>query len=325
MSHRLAISVPATAAGHRLDRFLATQSDLSRTRLQELIRQGMVTVNGSAARASQALKEGDALVVLVPEPEATRLVPEDIPLAVAYEDDDLVVVDKPAGLVVHPGAGVKHGTLVHALVHRYPDIEGVGGVRRPGIVHRLDKDTSGLMVVAKTDRAYQALVRDLAARRLKRVYRALAWGDPRAESGVLDAPIGRDPRNRKRMAVVARGGKAARTRFRVEERFGVVCLLRLELETGRTHQIRVHLAWAGHPVVGDAVYGGGRKRLSAPVAERNLAVELLERIGRQALHAAELDMIHPVTGSPLRLRSPLPADFAEALAWLRVNRPASPR
>jgi 23S rRNA pseudouridine1911/1915/1917 synthase len=274
-------------------------------------------VNGKLARAAQPLHAGDALRVEIPDPEPTDLVPEDLPLRVVFEDEHLAVVDKPAGLVVHPGAGVPRGTLVHALVHRYPGIAGVGGVRRPGLVHRLDKDTSGLLVVAKTDRAYQGLVAQLASRALKRIYVALVWGTPRDAQGVLEAPIGRHPRHRKRMAVVKQGGKPARTRYRVTERFGFASLLRLELDTGRTHQIRVHLSWAGYPVVGDRVYGGGRKRLSGGQPERSLPRRLLDQVSRQALHAAELEFTHPITGTRLRFQSPLPEDLADALGLLR--------
>ncbi len=319
--------MPIASAGQRLDRFLAgARTELTRSRIQGLIRAGRVTVNGKTVRASRLLRAGDELRLEVPDPEPTGLLPEDLPLNVIYEDDHLAVVDKPAGMVVHPGAGVSRGTLVHALVHRYPSIEGVGGVRRPGLVHRLDKDTSGLMVVAKTETSYHRLVAALAARTLKRTYSALVWGEPGDTAGVLEAPIGRDPRHRQRMAVVTRGGKPARTRFRVEERFGIAALLRVELDTGRTHQIRVHLAWAGHPVVGDPVYGGRAKmRLSESHLQRNLARELLDGLGRQGLHAAELEFQHPVTGAPLHLQSPLPEELLQALRLLRARSNQPPR
>jgi len=317
--------VPSAAAGERLDRFLAgARTDLSRTRVQSLIKSGHVRVNDARARASLALRAGDVVFLEIPDAEPSVLAPEEIPLAVVYEDEYLAVVDKPAGMVVHPGAGVKRGTLVHALVHRYPGIEGVGGVRRPGLVHRLDKDTSGLLVVAKSERAYRGLVEAMAGRKVSRVYRALVWGEPTRAAGRIEGAIGRDPRHRQRMAVVSRGGKAAVTHFRVEERFGIASLLRVELETGRTHQIRVHLAWIEHPVVGDPTYGGRRKRLSAPEAQRNLAGELLGCLGRQALHAAELRFAHPITGVEIDLRSPLPGDMQGALAMLRRRGPGSP-
>jgi 23S rRNA pseudouridine1911/1915/1917 synthase len=213
---------------------------------------------------------------------------------------------------------VRSGTLVHGLLHHVPEIAGVGGPGRPGIVHRLDKDTSGLMVVAKTERAYRALVEALRRRQVRRTYRALVWGRPRAEEGVIEGAIGRDPRERKRMAVVTRGGKAARTRWRVLGRYGPFAELEVGLDTGRTHQIRVHLAHQRMPVVGDSVYGGrGKKLLSLAGAERSLAGALLDRLPRQALHASELELDHPVTGERLRFESPIPLDFAGALELLR--------
>jgi 23S rRNA pseudouridine1911/1915/1917 synthase len=310
-----------------VDRFLATaQTDLSRNRIQALIREGRVTVNGRAARASTALRAGDRVRVKLPEPRASALEPEALPLAIVHEDDAVIVVDKPAGLVVHPGAGNASGTLVHALLHRYPEIAGVGGEGRPGIVHRLDKDTSGLLVVARTAAAHRVLVARLRDRQVRRRYVALVWGDVRPSEGRVEGAIGRDPRQRKRMAVVRRGGKPAATRWKVRERFGLVTLLDVELESGRTHQIRVHLAHAGHPVVGDAVYGGrGKKLLSASPLQRSLAHALLGALPRQALHASELDFPHPTTGGEVRFRSPLPEDFARALEHVRLaGRPPRP-
>ncbi len=246
------------------------------------------------------------------------LAPEDIPLSVLYEDDSILVVDKPAGMVVHPGAGVAAGTLVHALLHRDPQIADVGGATRPGIVHRLDRDTSGLMVVARTARAYRLLVLAIKNRDVKRRYLALVWGSPRAAQGLVEGAIGRDPRHRQRMAVVGRGGKPARTRWRVAERFGWCTAIDVALETGRTHQIRVHLAHLGHPVVGDRTYGGrARMRLRLSAAERSLAGSLLDLLPRQALHASQLEFAHPIRGVMLRFDAPLPADLAHALAWLR--------
>jgi 23S rRNA pseudouridine1911/1915/1917 synthase len=318
----LELVVPEPSQGERLDRFLATApTDLSRSRLQGLIRAGHVSVNGRAARASLRLRDGDTVRVELPAPEPSQLEPEDLPLAIVHEDEDLIVVDKPAGLVVHPGSGVRSGTLVHALLHRHPEVAVVGGAGRPGIVHRLDKDTSGLMVIARTPRAYLALVEALRARRVSRVYDALVWGSPATASGAIEGAIGRDPRDRKRMTVVRRGGKPARTRFRVEERFGPVSRLRLELESGRTHQIRVHLAAQGLPVVGDPLYGGRpKKQLSLRESERSLAQNLLRSLPRQALHASELSLTHPATGEQLTFRSPWPDDFQQALALLRAFR-----
>jgi len=316
----LRFQVPATSHGERLDRFLATaQTDLSRSRLQTLILAGHVSVNGRPARASQRLRDGDWVALEAPPAaEGPALEAEPLPIPVVFEDEHLLVIDKPAGLVVHPGAGVPRGTLANALLHHAPSIRGVGGADRPGIVHRLDKDTSGLLVVAKTARVHRALVEMMRRRAVRRIYRALVWGDPGAESGVIDAPVGRDPRQRKRMAVVTRGGRAALTRWRVSERFGPVTLLELRLESGRTHQIRVHLAHLRLPVVGDPTYGGRpKKQLSADQRQRSLAADLLECLPRQALHAAELAFTHPVTGEERTFTSPDPPDLTAALARLR--------
>jgi 23S rRNA pseudouridine1911/1915/1917 synthase len=327
MTRVLDLSVPSPRTGERLDRFLAAvQTDLSRSRLQGLIRSGRVSVNGRAARASQRLRDGDRVRVEVPEPEPTTLAAEPLPLAIVHEDLDLVVLEKPAGLVIHPGAGVRRGTLVHALLHRYPEIAAVGGATRPGIVHRLDKDTSGLLVVARSARAYRVLVEALRAREVKRTYTALVWGEPRQAEGVIETALGRHPKDRKRMAVLTRGGKPARTRWRVVERFGVASRLEVGLDTGRTHQIRVHLAHLGHPVVGDPVYGGrGKKLLSLREAERSLATELLKCLPRQALHASALELTHPATGTRLAFGSPLPEDLERALDLLRAHRARGPR
>jgi 23S rRNA pseudouridine1911/1915/1917 synthase len=313
--------VPEAETGERLDRFLAAaQTDLSRSVLQALIKEGRVHVGGRAVRPSHRLRAGDQVVVELPEPRSIALEPEEIPLDVRYEDDDLAVIAKPAGLVVHPGAGVARGTLVHALLHRYPEIASVGGPGRPGIVHRLDKDTSGLLVVARTPRSYRALVEALRARHVKRTYQALVWGEPRGAAGVIEGAIARDPRDRRRMAVTRRGGKAARTRWKVEERFGVATRLEIELDTGRTHQIRVHLSHAGHPVVGDPVYGGRTKKvLSLGATDASLGQAILKSLSRQALHASKLELSHPVTGRTMSFVLPLPVDFALAVEILRAR------
>ncbi len=284
--------------------------------------EGRVCVNGRTARQSLKLKAGDRVTVEVPDRRRSRLVAEAMPLAIVHEDDHLLVLDKPAGLVVHPGAGVQTGTLVHALLHHAPGIGAVGGEGRPGIVHRLDRDTTGLMVVAKTEAAYLALVEALRERTVRRTYHALVWGDPGPAEGVIDLPIGRDPRLRTRMAVVRGGGRPARTRWRVLERFGSATRLELELESGRTHQIRVHLAALKHPVLGDPTYGGRlRKTLSLRPAERSLADALLRVMTRQALHAVRLALPHPVTGESLAFESPIPDDLAHALELLRAHPP----
>ncbi len=285
--------------------------------MQSLIRAGRVTVAGRRPRAAQRLRAGERVLVELPPPRPPRLEPEAIPLKILYEDEHVLVVDKPAGLVVHPGAGTTSGTLVHALLHHAPGIADVGGEARPGIVHRLDKQTSGLMVVAKSQAAYRALVELLRARAVRRRYLALVWGVPRAPAGTIEGAVGRDPRRRQRMAVVPRGGKPARTRWRVRERLPGAALLEVSLDTGRTHQIRVHLAHIGHPVVGDPVYGG-RGQLSGAARERSLRSAVLAALPRQALHATELEFPHPVSGEALRFGSPLPEDLREALERLRL-------
>jgi 23S rRNA pseudouridine1911/1915/1917 synthase len=320
MNRTIDLSVPPEAAGQRVDRWLAkARIGLSRNRVQTLIEAGRVSVNGRAARPALRLKDADRVVIEIPPRRTSRLEPEARPLAIVHEDEDLLVLDKPAGLVVHPGAGVQSGTLVHALLHHAPAIATVGGEGRPGIVHRLDRDTSGLLVVAKTEAAYLALVEALRERRVSRVYHALVWGDPGPNEGYIELPIGRDPKDRKRMAVVRQGGRTALTRWRVLERFGLASLLEVRLETGRTHQIRVHLAAVRHPVLGDPVYGGRvRKSLSLRPSERSLADALLRTVRRQALHAVTLELTHPISGQPLRFESPIPEDFARALELLRA-------
>ena len=322
MDRQLDLEVPDTGAGARLDLWLAKAriAGLTRNRLQRLIEQGRVQVNGKAGKPSLRLKPGDKLSLSVPARRASPLAAEASPLTVVFEDEHLLVLDKPAGIVVHPGAGVQSGTLVNALLHHAPGIAKVGGEGRPGIVHRLDRDTSGLLVVAKTEEAYQALVEALRARTVTRVYRALVWGDPGPADGVIDLPIGRDPRDRKRMAVIrGPGGKPARTRWKVLERYGLATWVEARLDTGRTHQIRVHLAALRHPVIGDPTYGGRvKKMLSLRQSERSLADALLRLLRRQALHAAELEFLHPATGGRLNFRSELPVDIREALERLRA-------
>lgn len=319
MNRERNLTVPEAGDGERLDRWLAAaEADLTRNAIQGMISDGLVTVNGLAVRASLKLRPGDKVRLSLPEPRTVALAAEEIPLAIVHEDEHLVVIDKPAGMVVHPGAGVSSGTLVHALLHRYPGIADVGGEARPGIVHRLDKETSGLMVVARSALAYRTLVEALQNHTVKRTYGALVWGEPRADRGEIDTRIGRHPRDRQRMAVLRQGGKEARTRWQVSERFGPAARLTIELETGRTHQIRVHMAHLGHPVIGDPLYGGrGKNQLSLDSAQRSLAEALLRTLPRQALHAAALVLTHPVTGHPLAFESPWPADMHQALTMLR--------
>ncbi|HXU90663.1 MAG TPA: RluA family pseudouridine synthase [Methylomirabilota bacterium] len=307
--HARTLSVPVADAGARLDRWLAGHvPELSRARLQALIDAGHVRVDGGIPKASRRLSGGEEVSLVIPPAPAETLAPEPIALSVVFEDDDVLVVDKPAGMVVHPGAGHPTGTLAAAVLAHAPGTAGVGGPRRPGVVHRLDKDTSGLLVVAKTARAYESLTAQLAARTVTRRYRAVVHGRVRAGEGFVDAPIGRHPRDRVRMAVVPRG-KRSLTRYRVLERFSHFTDLDVKLETGRTHQIRVHMASLGHPVVGDAIYGGRAARVPLPVALDGLA-----------LHAAELAFVHPVTDSRLQFASPLPARIVRLLTHLRQAR-----
>jgi 23S rRNA pseudouridine1911/1915/1917 synthase len=295
----------------RLDKFLADQLGLSRTQAARLVADKAVTVDGKAARASRVLTRGERVTVRFPEDQPPRtLKPASIPLVVVYEDEHLAVIDKPAGLVVHPAPGHWDDTLVNALVARGTTLAG-GAEGRPGVVHRLDRDTSGLMVVAKTDLAHRRLGAAIAARRVRRTYAALAWGHLDASPTVIEAPLARHPTDRKRMAVTARG-RQARTDAWVVGRFGVVDLLRLELHTGRTHQIRVHLEHIGHPVVGDPTYAGGGSRRVSGAARKE--AEALERVTpRQALHAAGLAFRHPLTGAPMEFRADWPADLWESL------------
>jgi 23S rRNA pseudouridine1911/1915/1917 synthase len=278
-----------------------------------VIAAGGVLVDGRAARPSLRLKAGQSVSVRLPAPRPAEPAAEDIPITVVHEDRHLLVVDKPAGLVVHPGAGRASGTLVNALLHRVRDLSGIGGVLRPGIVHRLDRGTSGLLVVAKDDATHLALSRQFSGRTVEKEYLAVVLGVPRAREGAIDAPIGRDPVHRQRMSVRAPRGRTARSTYRVVEALDGAALLRVRIATGRTHQIRVHLAALGHPVAGDATYGGRR----SPASRRPEARAALEALARPALHAARLAFTHPATGERLSFESPLPADLQDLLAALR--------
>ena len=300
-------------AGERLDRLLAAQlGALSRTRLKRLVETGQVTLSGATITdPSMRVKPGQTFAVNVPAPVSDRPAPQARDLVIRFEDEHLIVIDKPAGLVVHPAPGNLDRTLVNALLaHCGDSLAGIGGVKRPGIVHRLDKDTSGLMVVAKTDLAHAALSADFAARRIERSYRALVWGVPTPASGEIDGPIGRNPRNRKKMAVVRQGGKAALTRYRVLARYGTAAaLLECRLATGRTHQIRVHLST-------DRAYGGGSVRgLTGASAEARAAIAAFPR---QALHAQVIGFTHPATAAAIRLESALPHDMQELISFLEM-------
>ncbi len=312
------VDAPVDAAGQRTDRFLADAiGTLSRTRVKGLIQDGAVRRDGERVQdPSEPVRPGAHYVIQPPRPVSATPLPQAIPFDILYEDADLIVLDKPAGLVVHPAPGNEDGTLVNALLaHCGDSLPGIGGEKRPGIVHRLDKDTSGIMVVAKTEQSIVALSAAFAARDLDRAYLAIAWGTPAAATGTIEGAIGRDPRDRKRMAIVDRNGKAALTRYRTLRAWGIgASLLECVLATGRTHQIRVHLASIGHPLVGDPVYlrriPGAAKAL-APV----LRGTLLD-FPRQALHAARLGFAHPRTGVPLSFERPMPPDMAALVAAL---------
>ncbi|WP_295469840.1 RluA family pseudouridine synthase [uncultured Subdoligranulum sp.] len=291
-------------AGQRLDRWLAGQAGApSRSALQGLMEAGFVRRNGAPANKKDKLAAGDCITLTLPDPQPIEAQPQDIPLDIVYEDDHLLVVNKPKGMVVHPAPGNPDGTLVNALLyHCRGQLSGVGGAIRPGIVHRIDKDTSGLLVVAKDDLTHQGLSEQMAVHAIHRVYHAVVYGNIRQDAGTIEAPIGRDPRDRKRMAVTPGQGKRACTHWQVLERFGRFTLLACRLETGRTHQIRVHMAHIGHPLAGDPVYGPR---------------SVIRELQGQCLHAKELGFRHPVTGQELRFDSPLPAYFTTFLERLR--------
>ncbi len=336
MTTKIQIAVEEEGAGQRLDHYLAARPELvaenlSRTRIKSLIESGRISLDGAPAVAPKTkLRAGQIVEIDVPEPAPAEPKAEKIPLDIRFEDAFLVVLDKPAGLVVHPGAGHETGTLVNALIaHCGESLSGVGGVKRPGIVHRLDKDTSGLLVVAKTDAAHQGLSKLFADHGrnlpLTREYLAICWGAPERQSGTIDAPLGRHAIQREKMAVVSQArGREAITHWRLLEKFGagregkpVASLVACELETGRTHQIRVHLGSIGHPLLGDEVYGAGFKtkaKLLGPKAQQALA-----SLGRQALHARALGFEHPITGEELLFESDPPEDFQNLLDALRAG------
>ena len=331
------LTVAEPEAGERLDRFLARRlPSLSRSRLQALIRAGHVLRDGAAeGELGRRIRSGETYAVHLPEPEPAAIEPQAMPLSIVHEDAHLIVIDKPKGLPVHPGPGHADGTLVNALIaHCGASLSGIGGVKRPGIVHRLDKDTTGLLVVAKTDRAHQGLAEQFAAHgadgRLERRYLAIVWGTPERTRGTIDANLARSHANRTKIAVVgAEAGRRAVTRYEVLATYPrgakqgtasepIASLLALTLETGRTHQVRAHLAHIGHPLLGDMTYGAGFK-----ASARNLSADAqaaLADLGRQALHAAGLAFVHPVTGKRLAFESPPPPDMARLLAALAASR-----
>ncbi|WP_435924954.1 RluA family pseudouridine synthase [Paenibacillus sp. DYY-L-2] len=293
----------AEAAKERIDKFVKAQTgeQFSRSQIQLWIEQGNIVVNGNQVKTNHKIAAGDVISLTVPEAEPVEIVPEDIPLDIYYEDSDVIVVNKERGMVVHPAPGHASGTLVNALMHHCKDLSGINGELRPGIVHRIDKDTSGLIMAAKNDKAHASLAAQLKEHSVTRKYFAIVHGNVSHDQGTIDAPIGRDPQDRKMYTVIERNSKHAVTHFQVAERFGDYTLLELKLETGRTHQIRVHMKFIGHPLVGDPMYG------------RSKGIKM----SGQALHAAVLGFVHPSSGEYLEFTAPLPADMEDVLQALR--------
>ena len=297
-----AVTCRMDTAGERLDRFLTRmQPELTRSHIQKLIASGDVRVDGHAQKPGYKSRGGETVMLVLPAPEATEVLPEDLPLDVLYEDEDIIVVNKARGMVVHPAAGVTHGTLVNALLYHCKDLSGINGEIRPGIVHRLDKDTSGVMVCAKNDRAHVSLAEQIKEKTATRTYIAIVHGNITEEAGTIKGAIGRHPTERKQMAIVE-GGKPAVTHFRVLERYGKYTLVECRLETGRTHQIRVHMTSIGHPLVGDSKYGNRKNPF---------------QIAGQALHSKNLILTHPRTGERMSFEAPVPEDMMEIISSLR--------
>jgi 23S rRNA pseudouridine1911/1915/1917 synthase len=312
----LSFTVAESEAGHRLDAIVASRlPTLSRSGAARLIRAGHVTVSGHIKKPGYLTKPGDIVQTEVPSEEPVTCQPEPIPISILHEDQDVIVLDKPAGLVVHPGAGHKGGTLVNALLYHSPGLDGIGDPDRPGIVHRLDKETSGTMVVAKSRLAYESLSRQFKMREVRKIYLALAYGEVKKAAGIIDLPIGRHPKHRKKMSIKSRQSRPTETRWQIKEAFAEVTLLEIDLRTGRTHQVRVHCAAMGHPVVGDATYG--KKRRWQKVLS-GTTLEGLKIARRQMLHAWKLTFVHPRTGRKMHCESPLPSDMASVLDALRA-------
>lgn len=302
------VSYEAVNSGERLDVFLTEQNqDFSRSHVQKLIADGKVMVNGQQRKANFKLTAGDEITLEIPEAVEAEILPEDIPLDILYEDKDIIVINKARGMVVHPAAGVFSGTLVNALMHHCTDLSGINGELRPGIVHRLDKDTSGVMVAAKSDKAHLSLAQQIKDKTAHRIYQAIVYGNIKEEAGIIKGDIGRHPVDRKKMAIVQEG-KSAVTHFKVLERFGEYTLVECALETGRTHQIRVHMTHIGHPLVGDPKYGTNGKR------KDNFSIQ------GQALHSMSLELDHPVTGERMTFNTELPEDMQKILRYLRNTR-----
>lgn len=317
--HQLMVS--PSEEGMRLDKYIAEQiTTLSRSRIQQLIDEGMVSVNTVAAKnCALRIKQDEAIIIHIPPAVDSHMQPADIPLDIVFEDAHMLVVNKPAGMTVHPGAGNHDDTMANALLaHCDGQLSGIGGVCRPGIVHRLDKDTSGLLVVAKTDQAHQNLSEQIACRSLKRQYIAVVWGVPAPSIGIITGNIGRSPRDRVKMAVVKTGGKEAVTHYRIQEIVagGEACVVECRLETGRTHQIRVHLTAKGYPLVGDASYGSGRPH-KRPLPLGDEAARYVRQFPRQALHSRKIGFHHPVTDEYMEYETPLPEDMQKLIGYLK--------
>ena len=307
--------VASHEAGLRLDIYLSLKDlGLSRSQIKKSVDDKLVRVNGIHSKVSYRLRSGDIVEIDKREPVACHTLPQDIPLTIVYEDQHILVVDKPAGMVVHPAVGHVQDTMVNAILHHCRNLSGIGGILRPGIVHRLDKGTSGLLVVAKSDEAHQGLAGQFKRHEVRKTYKALAYGNPKEDEGVIDVPVGRHPFDRKKMSTRSRQSKEAITRWRVHERFGMAAMLDVDIVTGRTHQIRVHLSSLGYPVVGDSAYGNPKR---ADTVHNTFIRSKLKAMKRQALHAARIGFVHPVTSQDMVFTSPLPNDMAQLADFLR--------
>jgi 23S rRNA pseudouridine1911/1915/1917 synthase len=317
-AEKISFTIDKSQIGQRLDIFLAqVDPTISRSHVKQIIEEGDVLVNGKAPKVSQRLKEGDVIILTKRPPVEAAAIAQEIPLNIVYEDEAIIVINKPAGMVVHPALGNPQNTLVNALLFHCRDLSGIGGVLRPGIVHRLDKDTSGLIVAAKSDDAHRNLASQFEKHDVHKNYLALVWGNVKGDQGEIILPVGRHTTDRKKMSTKSKRGKDALTLWKVRERYGMATLLEVEIKTGRTHQIRVHLSDRGYPVIGDAVYGTAANRM------RNIAnPELKAQIkvfNRQALHAAHLSFIHPLTGTRLEFKADMPHDMDDLCAQFRLN------